>query len=100
LAIRREAYFRIGGFDERFVDWGGEDNEFFERCATLRQTCFGFLPFVHLWHAPQGNKFGPGRDAAVAFMKSLMAVPPAQRVAELRQTQNYLHDEEKLTGRS
>ncbi len=83
LAIRKEAFFDVGGFDECFVDWGGEDNEFFDRCQVLRQCRFGFVPFLHLWHPPQANKSGPGRDAAMALMNKRMAIPPAARVEEL-----------------
>lgn len=53
IAIRRDCFFEIGGFDEGFVDWGGEDDEFYDRCGTLRHNRFGYLPFVHLWHPPQ-----------------------------------------------
>ena len=84
LAIRKDAYFAIGGFDERFVDWGGEDNEFFDRCQVLRQCRHGFVPFVHLWHPPQANKSGPGREAAVAMMNERLAIPQARRIEELR----------------
>ena len=87
LAIRKAAYAAIGGFDERFVDWGGEDNEFFDRCGSLKQFAFGYVPFIHLWHPPQANKFGPGRDRAVAFMHDRLALPVAQRIAELRSRQ-------------
>ena len=87
LAIRKAAYAAIGGFDERFVDWGGEDNEFFDRCGALKQFAFGYVPFIHLWHPPQANKFGPGRDRAVAFMHDRLALPVAQRIAELRSRQ-------------
>jgi GT2 family glycosyltransferase len=85
LAIRRDAYFAIGGFDERFVDWGGEDNEFHSRCAALRQCRFGFVPFVHLWHPPQANKSGAGREAAVELMNKRLAIAPAERIKELRE---------------
>jgi hypothetical protein len=83
LAIRRDAYFAIGGFDERFVDWGGEDNEFFSRCAALRQCRHGFVPFVHLWHPPQVNKSGIGRDAALKVMQERLSMPADRRIAEL-----------------
>jgi|CXWL01.1.fsa_nt_gi hypothetical protein len=84
LAITKSAYDAIGGFDERFVDWGGEDNEFFDRCTTLRQNTFGYLPFVHLWHAPQPTKFNAAREHALSVMRERMAMPHAQRAAELK----------------
>lgn len=83
LAIRRDAYFAIGGFDERFVDWGGEDVEFFDRCKTLRQCRNGFVPFVHLWHPQQANKSGPGREAAAHMLQEMLAKPAIQRVQDL-----------------
>ena len=30
IAIRKDAFTSIGGFDEGFVDWGGEDDEFYD----------------------------------------------------------------------
>lgn len=85
LAITKAAYDAIGGFDERFVDWGGEDNEFFDRCTQLKQNVFGYLPFVHLWHPPQPTKFNEGRELAVALMRERMALPHALRATELQQ---------------
>ncbi|MBK1645080.1 hypothetical protein CKO25_10530 [Thiocapsa imhoffii] len=84
LAIRRDAYFGIGGFDERFVDWGGEDNEFFDRCLTLRHCRYGYVPFVHLWHRPQENRLGSGRERALDLMRQRLAVPTKDRIVELR----------------
>jgi len=56
MAITRKAYFRIGGMDEDFIGWGGEDNEFWQRCSTLRRWIWGFSPVIHLWHKSQPLK--------------------------------------------
>ena len=84
MALTREAFFRIGGFDERFVDWGGEDNEFYDRCTTLRRYPYGYLPFLHLWHPPQESKLSGARERAVLFMNELLALPPDERIRALR----------------
>ncbi|MBK8742588.1 MAG: hypothetical protein IPM02_25240 [Betaproteobacteria bacterium] len=34
VAITRQAYDEIGGIDESFIGWGGEDSEFWERAQT------------------------------------------------------------------
>jgi hypothetical protein len=56
VAITREAYFAIGGLDEAFVGWGGEDNEFWERAQTRRVWPYSYVPIVHLWHPAQPQK--------------------------------------------
>jgi hypothetical protein len=84
IALTREAFFRIGGFDERFIGWGGEDMEFFERCATLKQYRFGYLPFLHLWHPHQEGKFYAGKEQTLAFMNDVLAISPEQRIEELK----------------
>jgi len=71
LAVGRDVYMTLGGFDEAFVGWGGEDNEFWERAQTRRVWPFGYLPLVHLWHTPQPEK-GLGEGG-----------PPKQRYWEL-----------------
>lgn len=81
IAITREAYFRIGGHDEAFLGWGGEDNEFYDRCRLIRFHPWGYLPFVHLWHAPQPGKSNPA--GTLAHLEEVMAVPREERARRL-----------------
>lgn len=55
IAVRRDVYDAIGGFDEDFVGWGGEDVEFLDRLKSRRMYPGSFAPGIHLWHpsAPQ-----------------------------------------------
>lgn len=81
IAVTREAYFRIGGHDEAFLGWGGEDNEFYDRCRLLRFHPWGYLPFVHLWHAPQPGKSNPA--GTLAHLEEVMAAPREERARRL-----------------
>lgn len=53
IAVPRELWNNIGGFDEKFCGWGGEDNAFW-RAATILggrpQRIDGYA--YHLWHQP------------------------------------------------
>jgi len=82
IAVAREAFLGIGGFDEQFVGWGGEDNEFWERAQTLRVWPYGYLPLVHLWHESQPNKFNRVRSTAALFQQR-SAIPVPVRIREL-----------------
>jgi hypothetical protein len=86
VAVDRDAYFALGGMDEAFVGWGGEDNEFWERALTRRVWPFGYLPIVHLWHPPQpGKRAIGGRGAATAELSERRAIIPVEkRINELR----------------
>lgn len=57
IVVPRELWDVIGGFDERFVGWGGEDNAFWraaeiQRGDVLRLSGSAF----HLWHPPASDK--------------------------------------------
>ncbi len=83
MAITKEAYFRIGGMDEEFVGWGGEDIEFWKRCSLLNRWIWGYEPIIHLWHKSQPlkeNKNNPN----IARIKYLDAIDTNQRIKSLR----------------
>ena len=82
VAMSRDAFFAIGGYDEAFVGWGGEDNEFWQRALTRKVWPFAYLPIVHLWHAPQPGKEQQDSPAVLRFQE-LAAVPPQRRIADL-----------------
>jgi hypothetical protein len=83
LAITQDAYQRIGGLDESFVGWGGEDNEFWERAQSLRVWTHGYLPLVHLWHAAQAGKHDEDNETKSLYL-ARSRVAPAERITQLR----------------
>jgi hypothetical protein len=83
VAITAAGFARIGGMDDAFSGWGGEDNEFWERACTLHVWRWAYLPFVHLWHEPQAGKYA--NDTAAAHRsRQLTHIPAAQRIEALR----------------
>ena len=84
IAITREAYFAIGGMDEDFVGWGGEDNEFWDRCQLLRVNPYGYLPLVHLWHPPQPRKHSKN-NPGIELLRKKSTISRRERARELRE---------------
>jgi hypothetical protein len=56
VGITRAGFDQIGGMDESFIGWGGEDNEFWERAETLPVWPWANMALVHLCHAAQPGK--------------------------------------------
>jgi len=81
MAAARDAFFGIGGFDEAFVGWGWEDNEFSQRFTMIREYSFMYLPFIHLHHDPQPEA---GRHNNHLLFHKRSAISPEQRVEELK----------------
>ena len=81
IAVTRDAYYRVGGHDEAFIGWGGEDNEFFDRCRLLRFHSWSYLPFVHLWHGPQSR--GRVSPPAQQLLGERLRLPREHRAREL-----------------
>lgn len=53
IAVGRELWERVGGFDERFTTWGGEDRAFLYACTTLQdEPTLWRVPgyALHHWH--------------------------------------------------
>jgi hypothetical protein len=83
VAITSAAYQSIGGFDEGFIGWGGEDNEFWERAQCLKFWPYGYLPLVHLWHPNQPGKYQPDNPTLLRYSQ-LSEIPVHERIARLR----------------
>ncbi len=86
LIMRKDAYLHIGGMDERFVGWGGEDNEFYERAMTLPFFPKRPLFAVHAWH-PLVDKNSPLSQANRDRLLKLRAQPVAIRINRLKESQ-------------
>jgi hypothetical protein len=83
IVAERDAYFAIGGFDESFIGWGGEDNDLWDRARTVQRVWdFGYLPLIHLHHPAQPGKMG-ATTAAVQRYREIESIPPRERIASL-----------------
>jgi hypothetical protein len=80
-ALRRDVYNDIGGHDEDFWGWGGEDQEFLDRLETRRLFPGSFIPAIHLWHPSAPNKEGGDRNAGQLAARRRLS--PAERIAAL-----------------
>ena len=81
-AVRRDVYWELGGHDECFVGWGGEDNEFLDRLKTKKLEAAAYLPAVHLWHAPAPKKESGDRNLEQYRLK--MSIPTSTRIQDQR----------------
>ena len=82
IGVTRDAYQQIGGMDETFIGWGGEDNEFWDRAVTRRVWYWGYMPLVHLWHPAQPRK-QEAENPMLTHYRQRTTIPPLDRIAEL-----------------
>ena len=60
------------------------DNDFWDRASTMRLWPYGYLPMIHLWHAPQERKFPIVESPGVQRYRELRKTPPEERIRALR----------------
>jgi hypothetical protein len=80
-AVVKKIYELIGGHDEEFWGWGGEDLEFLDRLQTSRVFPGAFIPAVHLWHAAAPKKASGDRNNE--RLREVRALPVEIRIARL-----------------
>jgi hypothetical protein len=89
MAISATGFEAIGGMDEGFIGWGGEDNEFWDRCLTLPTWIWGYEPIIHLWHRSQPLKDDLD-NPNIARCREIMQRSPGERIAALVQSRGTL----------
>ena len=87
MAVRRDVYWEIGGHDESFVGWGGEDVEFLSRLRTRTVAEGGWLPTMHLWHPAAPKKASGHRNQQQ--QDDLLGTDPRVRIERLRSCQRH-----------
>ena len=64
FVISRENFEAVGGFDERFIGWGGEDDAFSHAARTMCGKLINFEGKVfHLWHPSSSYQTNPNGKA-------------------------------------
>ena len=61
LWLREKLFHRIGGLDERYCGWGGEDEDMLVRTATAGTTLQFDDVFLHMAHTRPPMRTGEGR---------------------------------------
>ncbi|MBF5004250.1 galactosyltransferase-related protein [Diaphorobacter caeni] len=94
FAIRSDAFFHIGGWDERFVGWGGEDDAMSVKLQRAQmQVVVQAGTALHLWHPRATAHIDQAQyQRNVAVLQSIRQCSDAQlaRMAEVqRQVMGY-----------
>lgn len=92
IACSLTAFKAIGGFDQRFIGWGGEDNEFWERAQTKNVWLFGNQCLIHQWHEAQSEKEDLDKAPTLALYRELSAQSPKDRIKWLNENQKIDHE--------
>jgi len=88
LAVDRKTYAELGGHDESFVGWGGEDDEFAQRCSLVRRYPYCYIPIVHLYH-PENEDKNRHQPRNLERLEALTKIPPVLRSAILKRKQSW-----------
>lgn len=65
VAVPRQAFFDVGGYDERIAWWGADDVAFGVTMTTLYGNPYRVAGVTHLWHPdPLEHNYGHERHAA------------------------------------
>ncbi len=83
LGVSRAAFEAVGGWDEGFEGWGGEDVDFWDRLQTRKVYPFGCFPLIHLWHAPQPEKKPEKDSPAMRRLEEVTRIPIEDRISKL-----------------
>lgn len=78
LGVRRDTFERLGGFEESFVGYGGEDWEFAHR-AWLAGADFAYVPAAVAWH--DGPDWGGRHDEDEAGRRARVAAKNVESLA-------------------
>lgn len=90
VVMRRDAYDLVGGFDPRFIGWGGEDSAL---SLMLGRLVYPFAhegderPMWHLWHPPAATWNRPNsatRELARAYRRAARAQQLPAMAEEVR----------------
>lgn len=85
VVVPRAAFEAVGGFDERFRNWGGEDRAFAASLDVLWSPMYRVPGAVmHLWH-PEGLRFqNPDWPANQALEAQYLAAKTAHEMRAVR----------------
>jgi hypothetical protein len=81
IITRAASYWSVGGHDESFFGWGGEDEEFLSRLRTRRFSEGGLMPVIHVWHPAAPKKANGDRNRAT--YEAIVRTPAPDRIARL-----------------
>lgn len=82
MVFTKQSFEAVGGMDESFIGWGGEDLEFLSRLRTHEMIDAGYLPVIHLWHPPAERKESGDRNQELQDQR--LAEPASARIERLR----------------
>lgn len=95
IALRRSTYWEVGGHDEAYEGWGGEDTEFLDRLRTCTVGEGGWMPILHVWHPPAAKKADGDRNRRLHDAK--MALSTAARIENLAAAVGHHEKESRST---
>lgn len=87
-AVFKKVYEEIGGHDEQFWGWGGEDLEFLDRLNTVRLFQGSYTLGIHLWHSDAPKKMSGDRNQKLMTHKR--EIPPEDRIKLLKRKRSVL----------